>query len=172
MEAAVSRWLALFRELTNRTASADNSSRRLEAFLCAKNGVTATLTDGDTLRRTSGSGVNDEWPPPLDILTLELITGGEISRSVSLTIPLKNARSPSVERNAATLARWILREEPDEVHVRRLMLEVRSSGLRSAERITAAAEVLVKANWLRAPVIGFGTQSKVAYLVNPKLWGR
>ena len=63
---------------------------------------------------------------------------------------------PDIERNAATLARWILKERPDEVHVRRMLREVRLPGLRSAEQIKAAAKVLVDADWLRAPVIGFG----------------
>jgi hypothetical protein len=108
----------------------------------------------------------NRWPQPLDILTLEPTARCELSRSASLTIPLKNARSPSVERNAATLARWILREGPDEVCVPRLTHEVRLSGLRSAERVKAAAEMLVKANWLRAQDIAGG---KIAYAVNPRL---
>ena len=83
-----------------------------------------------------------------------------------------DAGATDVERNAATLARWILKERPNEVHVRRLLREVRLPGLRSAEQIKAAAKVLVDADWLRAPVIGFGAQSKVVYAVNPRLWGQ
>ena len=83
-----------------------------------------------------------------------------------------DAGATDVERNAATLAQWILKERPDEVHVRRLQREVRLPGLRSAEQIKDAAKVLVDADWLRAPVIGFGAQSKVAYPVNPRLWGQ
>jgi hypothetical protein len=77
-----------------------------------------------------------------------------------------------VERNAATLARWIFKEHPQDVHVRRLLREVRLPGLRSAEQIKAAAKILVDADWLRAPAIGFGAQSKVVYAINPRLWGR
>jgi hypothetical protein len=76
-----------------------------------------------------------------------------------------------VERNAVTLARWILKERPNEVHVRALLREARLPGLRSAEQIKAAAKLLVDADWLRTPVIGFGARRKVAYPVNHELWG-
>ena len=46
-----------------------------------------------------------------------------------------DAGATDVERNAATLARWIVKEHPDEVHVRRMLREVRLPGLRSAEQI-------------------------------------
>jgi hypothetical protein len=79
-----------------------------------------------------------------------------------------------VERNAATLARWILKEHPDEVHVRTLIREVRLPGLRSAGEIRKAADLLVEADWLLAPAkTVFGQpRSRVAYPVNPRLWGR
>jgi hypothetical protein len=83
-----------------------------------------------------------------------------------------DAGATDVERNAATLARWILKERPRDVHVRWLLREVRLPGLRSAEQIKAGAKILVDADWLRAPVIGFGAQSKVIYAINPRLWGQ
>ncbi|MBV8738063.1 MAG: hypothetical protein JO007_12545 [Alphaproteobacteria bacterium] len=49
-------------------------------------------------------------------------------------------------RNAATLARWIMREHPTEVHVRHLQQQVRLPGLRSADDIHDAAVVLVEAD--------------------------
>ena len=82
-----------------------------------------------------------------------------------------DAGSTSIERNAATLARWILEERPNEVHVRALLRKARLPGLPSAEQIKAAAKMLVDADWLREPVIGFGAQRKVVYAVNPRLWG-
>jgi hypothetical protein len=81
-----------------------------------------------------------------------------------------DAAASSDERGAATLARWIFKQKPEEVHVRHLLREVRLPGLRSAEQIKGAAKLLVDADWLRAPNIGFGPQSKVAYAVNPRLW--
>ena len=85
-----------------------------------------------------------------------------------------DAGATVVERDAATLTRWILKGRPDEVHVRTLIREVRLPGLRSAEQIKMAADLLVEADWLRAPTkTVFGQpRSRVAYPVNPRLWGR
>jgi hypothetical protein len=83
-----------------------------------------------------------------------------------------DAAATERERGAATLARWIFGQRPQEVHVRRLQREVRLSGLRSAEQIRAAADALVEADWLRPPTPGneFGQRGRVAYSVNLRLW--
>src|SRR5205085_10369240 len=47
------------------------------------------------------------------------------------------------DRNAATLARWIIRQEAKEVHVRAMQREVRLPGLATAEIIYAACRVLM-----------------------------
>jgi len=77
------------------------------------------------------------------------------------------------ERNAATLARWIIKERPAEVHVRDLQRNVRLPGLRTAELIKGAANALVEADWLRPPPFlgGFGPRVPAIYNVNPKLMG-
>ena len=62
-----------------------------------------------------------------------------------------DAGATNTEHDAATLARWILKEHPNEVHVRTLLREVRLPGLRSAEQIKKAADLLVEADWLRSP---------------------
>src|SRR5215469_3969045 len=62
-----------------------------------------------------------------------------------------DAAASREDRNAATLARWIMREHPAEVHVRRLQREVRLPGLRNADDIHAAALVLIDADWLSLP---------------------
>jgi hypothetical protein len=81
-----------------------------------------------------------------------------------------DASATEIERDAATLARWIVRAQSVEVHVRHLQREVRLPGLRSAAQIKKAAGALVEADWLRPPLIGFGPQSKVVYAVNPRVW--
>src|SRR5260370_4508285 len=75
------------------------------------------------------------------------------------------------DRNAARLARWILKTRPKEMHIRRLQREVRLPGLRTAEQIRDAAEVLVAAGWLcpPRPHTGFGPRARPAYLLNPRL---
>ena len=57
----------------------------------------------------------------------------------------RDAAATERERGAATLARWIFRERPTELPVRRLQREEQLPGLRSAEQIRGAAEVLVEA---------------------------
>jgi hypothetical protein len=83
-----------------------------------------------------------------------------------------DASASDQERDAATLARWIFAKRPAELHVRHLQREVRLPGLRTAEQIHAAANTLVEADWLRAPVPGteFGQRGRIAYAVNPRLW--
>lgn len=83
-----------------------------------------------------------------------------------------DASASDQERDAATLARWILAERPAELHVRHMQREVRLPGLRTAELIRAAANALVEADWLRPPVPGteFGQRGRIAYGVNPRLW--
>src|SRR5260370_33103366 len=76
------------------------------------------------------------------------------------------------ERNAATLARWIIAARPAELHLRHLQTQVRLPGRRTAEQIRAAAELLVEADWLRAPApaTALGRHGRIAYAVNPRLW--
>jgi hypothetical protein len=82
-----------------------------------------------------------------------------------------DAGANDFERDAATLARWIIKDRPDEVHVRTLLRETRLPGLRTAERIRAVADLLVEADWLRAPAktVPGQPRARVAYPVNPKL---
>ena len=82
-----------------------------------------------------------------------------------------DAAATPVQRNAATLARWIVRTKAAEVHVRNLQRDVRLPGLGRAEDIHAAAAELIDAGWLFAPKAGGGFQarSKVAYGVNPQV---
>jgi hypothetical protein len=79
------------------------------------------------------------------------------------------AGSPK-DRQAATLARWIVRTSAQEVHVRTLQRTVRLPGLKDAEDIHDAACALVDAGWLAPPPAGgFQQRAKVAYAVNPRV---
>ncbi len=79
------------------------------------------------------------------------------------------AASPR-DRNAATLARWIVRDKPTEVHVRHLRRVVRLPGLTSSEAIHEAADTLIDADWLAKPPAGVGHRGRDAYPVNPRVW--
>ena len=83
-----------------------------------------------------------------------------------------DAAASTVDRDAATLARWIKRERPAEVHVRRLQREVRLPGLKDAAAIHAAAKALLEAGWLCAPsdAKGYQQRGRAAYPVNPRVW--
>jgi hypothetical protein len=82
-----------------------------------------------------------------------------------------DAAARTEDRNAATLARWIIKTRPTEVHVRTLQREVRLPGLGTAEAIHAAARVLVEAGWLLQPQTGGQPgRPKAAYAVNAKVW--
>jgi hypothetical protein len=85
-----------------------------------------------------------------------------------------DAAATTADRNAATLARWIIGARPADVHARHLQREVRLPGLRTAEHIHTAAAVLVEADWLRPPPASreFGPRTRVAYVVNPRLLDR
>lgn len=84
-----------------------------------------------------------------------------------------DAAAPPAERNATTLAKWIMQRKPAEVHVRKLQREVRLPGLGTADAIHAAARVLIEAEWLRAPPSqkGFQNRPKASYPVNPAITG-
>ncbi|MDE2333321.1 MAG: DUF3987 domain-containing protein, partial [Rhodospirillales bacterium] len=84
-----------------------------------------------------------------------------------------DAAVPKRERDAATLARWILSTRAPEVHVRRLQKEIRLPGLSSAEDIHLACWTLVEAGWLcETPASGAVGRPKTTYLVNPTLPAR
>jgi hypothetical protein len=84
-----------------------------------------------------------------------------------------DAAATKQDRNGATLARWIRKTRPPEVHVRHVQRKARLPGLKAADDIRAAADVLVEADWLRPPASGaeFGQRGRIAYVVNPQLWG-
>ena len=84
-----------------------------------------------------------------------------------------DAAAPARDRDAATLARWIAKERPEEVHVRTLQRDVRLPGMATADAIHEAAAVLMDAGWVLAPAGGSGQagRPKAAYAVNPELWG-
>ncbi len=82
-----------------------------------------------------------------------------------------DAACPEADRNAATLARWIMQAKPNEVHVRKLLREVRLPGLQDAEAVKSAAAVLVDAGWLLPPAPGtFQQRGRTAYPVNPRVF--
>lgn len=74
------------------------------------------------------------------------------------------------DRNAATLARWMVKTRTTDVHVRRMQPEVRLPGLGDAATTHGACIVLAEAGWPLPPKVGeFQRRSRAAYLVNPQV---
>jgi hypothetical protein len=81
-----------------------------------------------------------------------------------------DAATAAEERNATTLARWIWKTRPQEMHARKLQRDVRLPGLKAAEEIHAAARLLVEAGWLVPPKGSGGAgRRRQAYSVNPRI---
>ena len=117
----------------------------------------------------------DGMAPPPDEITPTALTAATLAVD-QYYMPMAervfgDAAASDIERAAATLARWILKEHPAEVYVRHLQREVRLPGLRAADQIRKAADALVEADWLRAPPKGAFPRTRVAYPINPRLWG-
>ena len=113
-------------------------------------------------------------PPPSVIGETDFAAACDLVADYSMPMAARvfgDAALPTKERDAATLARWIVANKPAEVHVRRLQREERLPGLGTADAIHAAAGVLIEAGWLREPARGAGYQQrgKFAYPVNPAL---
>jgi hypothetical protein len=80
-----------------------------------------------------------------------------------------DAAASQKDRDAATLAKWIVREKVTELQVRHLQRNVRLHGLGTAEAIHAAAQALVEAEWLRVSQTGSSRRARLTYPVNPKV---
>ena len=84
-----------------------------------------------------------------------------------------DAALPEGDRIAATVARWILRERPAVLNARDLRRKARLPGLREAEKVKLALNVLVEADWLR-PAFGRAGDStgrqREDYQINPRLY--
>jgi hypothetical protein len=114
-------------------------------------------------------------PPPVQISARAFAAAASLMADYFLPMSERvygDAAATDRERDAATLARWIVAERPAELHVRHLQRDVRLPGLRTAQEIRGAADALVEADWLRPPAPGneFGQRGRVAYAVNPQLW--
>jgi hypothetical protein len=121
----------------------------------------------EMLRWCGSAGMD---PPPVEIGKPAFDAAAHLAADYLLPMAERvygDAATRPEDRNAATLARWIVKTRAAEVHVRKLQREVRLPGLGDAETIHTAAAVLVEAGWLVPPKPGFGAARKVAYVVNP-----
>jgi len=84
---------------------------------------------------------------------------------------LGDAAVPAEERDARTLATWIIETRPAVVNVSAIRDGARLPGLRESEPVKAACRFLTEAGWLRAAA-GTGARGRPwgDYEINPRLW--
>jgi hypothetical protein len=83
-----------------------------------------------------------------------------------------DAACTPIDRNTATVARWIKKKErPDAIHVRDMQRRERLPGLTTADAIHAACKALIEAGWLGQPAgaTGFQQRGTMSYPVSPRL---
>jgi hypothetical protein len=84
---------------------------------------------------------------------------------------LGDSSIPLEERNARTLAGWLMDRRPDRINVSMIRDEARLDNLRETDPVKQACKFLQDAGWLRdAPLTGGRGRPRGDYVVNPKLW--
>ncbi len=85
---------------------------------------------------------------------------------------LGDAGIPVEERNARTLAAWIMETRPELVNISAIRDTARLSGLRETAAVKGACHFLVEAGWLaEAPRPSTAGRPRGDLLVNPRLFG-
>jgi hypothetical protein len=112
-------------------------------------------------------------PPPTVIQEDALLAAAKFIAGYAMPMAERtygDAACSWLDRNTATLARWIKKKRPDEVHVREMLRTFRLPGLTTAEAIHDACKALIEAGWL-GPSPGRGGQQRgrEAYPVSPRL---
>ena len=117
-------------------------------------------------------GVGGMTPPPARISGAAFLAAAHLVADYFMPGAERvygDAAASDEDRHAATLARWIVRTRATEVHVRRVLREVRLPGMNKADAIHAAAAVMIEADWLRQPDASTGKRPRMAYPVNPRV---
>lgn len=113
-------------------------------------------------------------PPPAEISRRAFAAAAEFVADYAMPMAERaygDAAAPKAERDAATLARWIVANRPKEIQGRALQRDVRLPGLSDAESIRAAAAVLEGDGWFLSSAKPAGAgRPRVAWAINPALW--
>ncbi len=84
---------------------------------------------------------------------------------------LGDAAIPEDERNARTLAAWIVETKPERVNVSSVRDGARLPGLRESDPVKAACRFLTEAGWLSEdPGTGGPGRPRGDYIVDPRVW--
>jgi hypothetical protein len=117
---------------------------------------------------------NSARPPPAEISRRAFAAAAEFVADYAMPMAERaygDAAAPKDERNAATLARWIVATKPKEVKGRALQRDVRLPGLTDAESIRGAVNVLAGDGWfVPSEKPAKPGRPPVSWVVNPRLW--
>ena len=145
----------------------------LKSFIGKLSGLTLRLAIASEYARWAYEGGSE--PEVISLATMEAV--GDFVSAYAIPMAARvygDACLPPVERNAATLARYIRRNKLRSINARSVMRDARLPGLRDAGDVDPAIEALVEAQWLRADPkragCSVGRLSR-DYLVNPAIYG-
>ena len=71
------------------------------------------------------------------------------------------------DKNAAVLAKWIVKNKPQSINTRELYRKIKLPGMDKSEKVKGAIDVLVEAGWLLSSGIHGNGRPKQNYEVNP-----
>ncbi len=150
-----------------------DASGMLKSFIGKLSGLTLRLALASEFSQWAWQG----GPEPRCISAATLETVGDFVAEYALPMAERvygDAALPAVERNAATLARYIKRSRARSINARDLKRTAKLPGLREAADIDPAIEALMEANWLKPdPHRRGGSVGRHSsdYLVNPAVIG-
>ena len=114
-------------------------------------------------------------PEPVTVSEISLASAVELAENYIKPMALRvygDAALPPVERNAATLARHIVKNKVVRLNARDIRREWRLPGLKTADAVKEALDLLVEAEWLRPAPTRDGDshgRQRADFLVNPKV---
>jgi putative DNA primase/helicase len=151
----------------------DESAGMLKSFVGKLPGLALRLSLVAELAGWAHSG-GDE-PRSISKATVEAVA--DFLESYALPMAARvygDAALPPVERNAATIARYLLKHRLKALNARDLRRTAGLPGVRDADAVKEALEALVEASWLRPAPSREGHnpgRQRGDYLVNPAICG-
>lgn len=116
-------------------------------------------------------------PEPIEVSHLSLAAALELADDYIKPMALRvygDAALPPVERNAAILARYIMKHQPQRVNGGDIRRHWRLPGLKTADAVREALDLLTEAAWLRPAPAREGDSTgrqRSDFVVNPKVMG-
>lgn len=160
-------------ELANRDHE-DDSSGMLKSFIGKLRGIALRLS---LIVELSEWAVSNEGSEPRSIRRETVEVVADFLESYAMPMAARvygDAALPVVERNAAMIARYLLKHQPKTLNARELRRKAGLPGLREADAVREAMDALVEAAWLR-PSPSRNSDSpgrrRADFLVNPQIHG-